>query len=95
VLRWLVKHKMQKLQLDVIARCVDLWTNKGETVFSPFAGIGSEGYESIKLGRKFIGIELKESYWKHAQRYLADAERIASTPDLFAWADAQKDKEAV
>lgn len=81
------------LQLDVIARCVDLWTNKGDTVFSPFAGIGSEGYESIKLGRKFIGIELKESYWKHAQRYLADAERIASTPDLFSWAEAQKDKE--
>jgi DNA modification methylase len=80
------------LQLDVIARCVDLWTNKGETVFSPFAGIGSEGYESVKLGRKFIGIELKESYWRHAQRYLADAERIASTPDLFAWADAQKEK---
>jgi DNA modification methylase len=83
------------LQLDVIARCVDLWTNKGETVFSPFAGIGSEGYESVKLGRKFIGVELKESYWRHAQRYLADAERIASTPDLFAWADAQKEKQAV
>lgn len=71
------------LQLDVIARSVDLWTNKGDTVFSPFAGIGSEGYESIKLGRKFIGIELKESYWKHAQKYLADASRMSNAPTLF------------
>lgn len=82
------------LQLDVIARCVDLWTNKGDTVLSPFAGIGSEGYESIKLGRKFIGIELKEAYWKHAQRYLADAERIANTPDLFSWAASQAENQS-
>jgi DNA modification methylase len=52
------------LQLDVIGRGIELWTNKGETVFSPFGGIASEGYQSILMDRKFIGIELKESYWK-------------------------------
>lgn len=77
------------LQLDVIARSIDLWTNKGDTVFSPFAGIGSEGYEAIRLGRKFIGIELKESYWKHAQRYLQQAEDLANAPTLFDFAEAQ------
>lgn len=51
------------LQLDVIERAVYLWSNPGDTVFSPFAGIGSEGYMSIKCGRKFKGIELKESYF--------------------------------
>lgn len=54
------------LQLDVIERAVELWTNRGDVVFSPFAGIGSEGYISLKMGRRFIGIELKESYWKQA-----------------------------
>jgi len=77
------------LQLDVIARSIDLWTNKDDTVFSPFAGIGSEGYEAIRMGRKFIGIELKESYWKHAQRYLQQAEDLANTPTLFDFAEAQ------
>ena len=51
------------LQLPVIERCLVLWSNVGDTVLSPFAGIGSEGYMSLKKGRKFIGIELKESYY--------------------------------
>ncbi len=54
------------LQLDVIERAVVLWSNPGDVVFSPFAGIGSEGYQSLKLGRKFIGAELKESYFNQA-----------------------------
>ena len=62
------------LQLDVIARCLELWTNPDDVVLSPFAGIGSEGYESIRMGRRFIGIELKESYYKVMIRYL----RLAS-----------------
>lgn len=78
------------LQLDVIARSIDLWTNRGDTVFSPFAGIGSEGYEAIKMGRKFIGIELKESYWKHAQKYLKEAEDQANAPTLFTLLEAQQ-----
>lgn len=54
------------LQLDVIARGVELWSNPGDIVFSPFAGIGSEGYQAIKMGRRFVGVELKESYFKTA-----------------------------
>ena len=67
------------LQLDVIERCLVLWSNKGDVVFSPFTGIGSEGVCSVKLGRKFIGTELKESYWKQACGYLAQAEAESKT----------------
>ena len=62
------------LQLGTIERCIRLWSNKGETVLSPFAGIGSEGYQAIKLGRKFIGIELKEKYADVAVQNLQKAE---------------------
>jgi DNA modification methylase len=58
------------LQLDVIERALIMWSNAGDTVLSPFTGIGSEGVTSLKLGRKFIGTELKESYWRQASRYL-------------------------
>ena len=70
------------LQLGLIERCVRLWTNKGETVFSPFAGIGSEGYESLKWGRRFYGIELKRSYFETACRFLAQVEVKAAIPTL-------------
>jgi DNA modification methylase len=69
------------LQLEVIERCVELWSNPGDVVFSPCAGIGSEGYQSLKQGRKFIGIELKESYFKVACENLRSAEVF--TQDLF------------
>lgn len=62
------------LQLDVIHRCLQLWSNPGDVVLSPFAGIGSEGYESILMGRKFVGVELKESYFNEACKNLAIAE---------------------
>lgn len=65
------------LQLGVIERCVKLWSAPGDTVFSPFAGIGSEGHESIRLHRKFIGIELKRSYYESAIRNLRQAEERA------------------
>jgi len=58
------------LQLDLIERCVKLWSNPGETVLSPFAGIGSEGYVSLLLNRQFVGIELKESYFDTAKKSL-------------------------
>jgi len=51
------------LQLDVISRCLELWSNPGDTILSPFAGIGSEGYQALKMGRKVILIELKKSYY--------------------------------
>lgn len=62
------------LQLQVIHRALQLWTNPGDVVLSPFAGIGSEGYESIKLGRKFIGVELKPEYWKQAVANMKNVE---------------------
>lgn len=71
------------LQLDVIRRAVLLWSNPGDTVFSPFAGIGSEGYVALTEGRRFLGIELKRSYWMQAAKNLEAAK--ANRPiDLFA-----------
>jgi DNA modification methylase len=61
------------LQLGTIERCVRLWSMKGEVVFSPFAGIGSEGVVALRKERKFIGCELKESYYKTAVRNLGNA----------------------
>jgi DNA modification methylase len=61
------------LQLPLIERCVRLWSNPGELVLSPFAGIGSEGYVAIKHGRRFVGIELKASYWRSAVENLEAA----------------------
>lgn len=66
------KH-MCPLQLDVIERCIHLWTNKGDLVFSPFTGIGSEGYCAIKMQRRFIGTELKPSYYELACQNIEDA----------------------
>jgi DNA modification methylase len=63
------------LQLEVIRRAIELWSNPGDTVLSPFAGIGSEGYVAIKLGRRFVGIELKESYFNIAVNNLIAAEK--------------------
>lgn len=80
------KH-MCPLQLPVIERCIRLWSNTGELVFSPFGGIGSEGYEAIRLGRRYHGIELKPEYYNVALRNLQNAENLRGF-DLFAWADA-------
>jgi len=62
------------LQLEVIRRCIHLWSNPNDVVWSPFMGIGSEGVVAIELGRRFIGAELKESYFKQAVQNLAAAE---------------------
>ncbi len=67
------------LQLDLIDRCLVLWSNRGDVVFSPFMGIGSEGVRSIHLGRKFVGTELKSSYYKQAVGYLRRAEAESAT----------------
>jgi len=71
------------LQLDFIERCVRLWSNPGETVLSPFAGIGSEIYQAVKFGRYGIGIELKESYWRTAVNNLVTLENDLAAPILF------------
>lgn len=66
------------LQLEVIRRGLRLWTNPGDIVLSPFAGIGSEGYVSIQEGRRFVGVELKRSYWKQMVANLQVAKRAGS-----------------
>lgn len=74
------------LQLDFIERCVRLWSNPGETVLSPFAGIGSEVYTAVRLGRRGLGIELKPGYWRTAVTNLRQLEAEQTTPDLFGGA---------
>lgn len=78
------------LQLGVIERCVKLWSAPGETVFTPFLGIGSELYQSLLLNRKGIGIELKRSYFESAARNLKAAVELRSKQQapLFAQAEA-------
>lgn len=71
------------LQLDVIERCVDLWSNPGDVVFSPFAGIGSEGDVAVRMGRYFVGVELKTRYWEQARLNIAAAEQTGQQVTLF------------
>jgi len=79
-----VKH-ICPLQLDVIERALELWSAPNDLVFSPFLGVGSEGYCSVKMGRRFIGSELKPSYFDQAVKNIADAKR--DTMDLFSQLD--------
>lgn len=71
------------LQIGFIDRCVRLWSNPGELVLTPFAGIGSELYQSVKRGRRAIGIELKPSYWQAAVNNLTALEAEMTAPTLF------------
>ncbi len=75
------------LQLDLIERCVKLWSNPGETVFSPFTGIGSEGYVALTFRRKFVGTELKQAYYDRAvinlKTAISNREAAGSQGDLF------------
>jgi hypothetical protein len=81
------KH-IHPLQLDVIERVVTLWSNQGETVLTPFMGVGSEVYSAVELGRRGIGIELKPSYFIQARRNLESVSRPAEQPTLFDALDA-------
>lgn len=69
------EQHISPLQLDVIERCVDLWSNPGETVLTPFMGIGSEVYVAVGAGRKGVGFELKQSYYRQAVLNLENFER--------------------
>ena len=69
------------LQLPVIERCIELWTNPGDIVLDPFDGIGSTGYQALKMGRRHIGIELKESYFEQAVANLKKAESETAQAD--------------
>lgn len=74
------------LQLDVIERALTLYSNPDDTVFSPFLGIGSEGYQSLKMGRRFIGTELKPAYFRQAVKNLIQAEQDGVAGDLLSGA---------
>jgi hypothetical protein len=67
------------LQLDVIERCMLLWSNRGDVVLSPFMGIGSEGYVALQQSRRFVGAELKDSYFKQAAMNLEGAQSNAQS----------------
>jgi DNA modification methylase len=75
------------LQLGVIERAVKLWSNPGDVVLSPFAGIGSEGYVALKHNRKYIGMELKPSYYRTAINNLKAAESELRQNTLFDTAE--------
>ncbi len=71
------------LQLDVIERCVQLWSNENDTILSPFGGIASEGYVAVTTGRRYIGIEIKDTYFAEACRNLKKAEQELNQKRLF------------
>jgi DNA modification methylase len=71
------------LQLDLIERSIRLWSNEGETILSPFMGIGSEGWGALKCRRKFVGFELKPSYFGQAVKNLSEMSATAYGGDLF------------
>jgi DNA modification methylase len=68
------KH-VHPLQLDVVDRCIILWSNPEETILTPFMGVGSEVYSAVSLNRKALGIELKESYFKQSIKNLAEVKK--------------------
>ncbi|MBI5111841.1 MAG: site-specific DNA-methyltransferase [Rhodovulum sp.] len=72
------------LQLDLIERAIRLWSNPGDVVLSPFMGIGSEGWVALRCGRRFIGAELKESYFRQAVRNLQAREAETFAGDLLS-----------
>ena len=80
------KH-VAPLQLGTIERCIKLYSNPGETVLTPFMGIGSEAYTALKFGRKAIGIELKKSYFQIACKNLERIDSETKQVDLFNWQD--------
>ena len=71
------ERHLAPLQLPVIERCIRLWSNRGDVILSPFAGIGSEGYVALRHGRKFIGIELKPAYFRVAAQHLEQSAQAA------------------
>ncbi len=86
------ERHVHPLQLDVIERCIHLWSNPGETVLTPFMGVGSEVYGAVVNGRRGVGVELKPSYYKQAVRNLTDAAAgrpVDETKQVSMFADAE------
>jgi DNA modification methylase len=82
------KH-VAPLQLDTIRRCVKLYSNPGETILTPFMGIGSEAYVALQEGRKAVGVELKETYFNVAVKNLRELETSRRLPSLFDFIDVE------
>ena len=78
------KH-VHPLQLDVIERCVTLWSNPGDTVLTPFMGVGSEVYGAVRLGRRALGAELKPSYYRQAIANLEHCAEERAVSDRQTW----------
>lgn len=72
------ERHISPLQITPVRRCIDLWTNPGDVVFSPFAGIGTVGYVALEQGRRFVGAELKVSYYRQALANLTNVGIITS-----------------
>lgn len=87
------KH-VHPLQLDVIDRCVTLWSNPGEVVLTPFMGVGSEVYGAVTAGRKGVGVELKSSYFKQALKNLAAAVAARNAPERSLFSEPPPDQPA-
>jgi DNA modification methylase len=79
--------------LTVIRRAVELWSNPGDIVLSPYAGIGSEGYVSLQEGRRFVGAELKDTYYRQTVANLSRAIQDRPQPSLFAQPEAKEPAE--
>jgi hypothetical protein len=88
------ERHVHPLQLDVIDRCLVLWSNPGETVLTPFMGVGSEVYGAVRAGRRGVGVELKPTYYRQAVKNVAEAAKLYEaelahgTHDLFGGATA-------
>ena len=83
------KH-IAPLQLEVIKRCIELWTNPGDIVLDPFAGIGSTNYVALRMNRRTMGVELKESYYNQAVANCLQALQMEPLEDLFDEKEAQE-----
>lgn len=77
------EQHISPLQLDVIERCIDLWSNPGDKVLTPFMGIGSEVFGAVEMGRFGVGFELKDTYYPQAVRNIAELDAAKPT-DIFA-----------
>ena len=76
------ERHVHPLQLDVIDRLVELYSNPKEIILTPFMGVGSEVYSPVRLGRRAIGIELKDSYYKQAMKNLSNIESLTDKSQL-------------
>lgn len=85
------ERHLAPLQLQVIRRGIELWSNPGDTVLTPFMGIGSEAYMAVKMNRRAVGIELKDSYYRQAVANVKEATKQRQ-PDLFDFIQAKEDE---